>query len=447
VKIKVFVNSKVSTELEYFATSMGVVEIIQCPMLIEPFVTARFYCYQKELSVEESNDKIAMVDSGDVVFLDDVFKKIIRNGVYLVREPSHFPMSKCPHHKRWIAHCPKYGQHTWDMIKNNDMLCAGTIFGTADYLAKLFVLFVNELKETNCNDQGLLNILTYTGQVEKVVPGHLVKWAYRDNIVLSMNVSRTFDHHGASVVHTGDNPKAVKAMKRRKMNLFRDVLTYQESLNAIGILETIDKMFTRSDIDYVIDGGTLIGAVLHGGRIPWDDDMDIYIKASALDRLQEVIVSNYSHLSLTPSYNGFYYKLWDKTNTRRRGSAYSWPFVDVGLLEENSTHVWERRIAEKKYSHHIYSKAWVFPSKRIKYETIYLNGPKDPQAFLNSRFSKNWNKNCVYANWDHKLERIRNKYLGDGNVKVIVPCENIKWLKIAFENETSKEKFMGYGGD
>ena len=46
------------------------------------------------------------------------------------------------------------------------------------------------------------------------------------------------------------------------------------------ILETmkfIDKLCREHGIVYYIMGGTALGAVRHGGFIPWDDDLDIFM--------------------------------------------------------------------------------------------------------------------------------------------------------------------------
>ena len=41
------------------------------------------------------------------------------------------------------------------------------------------------------------------------------------------------------------------------------------------ILDYIDSFCRSCGINYTISGGTLLGAVRHGGYIPWDDDIDI----------------------------------------------------------------------------------------------------------------------------------------------------------------------------
>ena len=66
------------------------------------------------------------------------------------------------------------------------------------------------------------------------------------------------------------------------MEYMRDGLS-----DSYGILELQDKILEiakyihdfceEHDIDYCLMGGSALGAKRHGGFIPWDDDLDIFM--------------------------------------------------------------------------------------------------------------------------------------------------------------------------
>lgn len=91
----------------------------------------------------------------------------------------------------------------------------------------------------------------------------------------------------------------------------------------LELLEEVDRICRKYDIAYSIDGGTLLGAVRHGGFIPWDDDADVIMNREAYDKFTEILGKEldrkrfyFQDLNRTPGYRWGYGKL------RRKGTEF-----------------------------------------------------------------------------------------------------------------------------
>lgn len=89
----------------------------------------------------------------------------------------------------------------------------------------------------------------------------------------------------------------------------------------LEMLIEVDRICLKYNIKYCISAGTLLGAIRHGGFIPWDDDADVAFLRSEYERFREACVEELDH-------NRFYFQ--DSTNT----PGYRWGY---GKLRRKGT--------------------------------------------------------------------------------------------------------------
>lgn len=90
-------------------------------------------------------------------------------------------------------------------------------------------------------------------------------------------------------------------------------------LAELGILLDIDCFCRENDIPYFLGEGTLLGAIRHGGFIPWDDDVDILMKRADYQRF----------LKIAPKNLGADYEVQHATTVKNYWS----PFIKIRLIK------------------------------------------------------------------------------------------------------------------
>ena len=106
----------------------------------------------------------------------------------------------------------------------------------------------------------------------------------------------------------------------------------------LGIAEELKRVCEQCGIRYFMDSGTLLGAIRHGGFIPWDDDMDFGMLREEYARFIET----------APGFlrKDYFLQTWDNdpqfpyayAKLRKIGTVYEEALTD-GLLNHNELYI------------------------------------------------------------------------------------------------------------
>lgn len=88
----------------------------------------------------------------------------------------------------------------------------------------------------------------------------------------------------------------------------------------IEMLHELDRVCKKNHLKYALSSGTCLGAVRHGGFIPWDDDIDVYMSWSDAEKLAECqkdFDSNYfvQCYKTDPQFPSSHYRLCDSSTS------------------------------------------------------------------------------------------------------------------------------------
>ena len=89
------------------------------------------------------------------------------------------------------------------------------------------------------------------------------------------------------VFNTGETQSELRAKYNPEGSILR-----RAQMRMLDMLLYFDKVCKEQKISYRIDGGNVLGAVRHGGFIPWDDDVDVVIMRKDLRRLCDYLIKN-----------------------------------------------------------------------------------------------------------------------------------------------------------
>ena len=140
----------------------------------------------------------------------------------------------------------------------------------------------------------------------------------------------------------------------------------RQQMKMLDILLHVDKICKQHNIPYWLSSGTLLGAVRHGGFIPWDDDVDIEMLREDYLRFEQVFEDDDDHVLHTHKDDLHYIMPYAKVRDRHSiveeltgGDKFKHKgiFIDIFALEythkfvNHRTHMRLRRIRKFDNKH------------------------------------------------------------------------------------------------
>lgn len=199
----------------------------------------------------------------------------------------------------------------------------------------------------------------------------------------------------------------------------------------LELLVEADRICRKCGIHYNIIAGTLLGAVRHGGFIPWDDDADIALLRDEYERFREACRTEldtsrfyFQDHTNTPGYRWGYGKLRRKGTTFLREHQEHMPyeqgvFIDVFPLDN----VPEAPIARQLYSLHCYV------IRKLLWSEVGRRADRSVLRRLLFRVLSCVPHEAIFAHYEH--------FLRQGN------CYPSRWVRIlTFPTPTRDEGYL-----
>jgi hypothetical protein len=168
------------------------------------------------------------------------------------------------------------------------------------------------------------------------------------------------------------------------------------------MMNNVHHVLEAHGIRYFIIGGTLIGAVRHGGLIPWDDDIDIGMLQTDMDKLYSPVVREALRQC------GM---MLDSRDRRVCKKIYSttkkFPFIDIFEFRSGSGDTIEFACerARRLFPKETFSVAQLSELQTYAYGPLRLSGPSDGEAVLRHQFGDDVMTH-YYKNHPHEGRRV-----------------------------------------
>jgi lipopolysaccharide cholinephosphotransferase len=187
-----------------------------------------------------------------------------------------------------------------------------------------------------------------------------------------------------------------------------NVILPQEYLNGLKtIFSVVIKFLKENDIEYFVDGGTLLGCVRERGQIPWDDDIDIGMNPSNFNKLRKVlpILSKLGFACddqpddvikiICPDVAYVRNFKFEDGEEKEGGPRYAAIDVFMYVPDKKKRYQLCHKENQKLFPNCFYNKNDLYPLQEYDYHELKVFGANNPIPYL-ERYYGDWKKRCIH---------------------------------------------------
>ena len=166
----------------------------------------------------------------------------------------------------------------------------------------------------------------------------------------------------------------------------------------LEMMKVFHNLCVKYNIRYMLWAGSLLGATLYNGWIPWDGDFDIQVHRDDYQKLREILIKElpdtmwFQDNTTDPKYpKNFITKIRDLNSCYTSDKTSKWHSglqIDISLFMFDANNIF--RIPEDKFRTITYND--VFPLKLQKFEDTFFYVPKNAEKMVTANYGEGWKK-------------------------------------------------------